>query len=251
MRSALGRTRKLVALVMLGLSAWWLFLRRRAEPVWHDAPRSPGPELGAPGVSPAEVLATGAGLTVLPDAAGERPAVEPPAGTGDEAGVGALLADTPSVDEVDEVTAVIEDHPSTDSPPAGPADLTVAPAAVGGDEATEVFAPGVEDGIEEPTSELPRPTFAETPSPAFSDAPTMVMPVLMDDLRAVRGIGPSMERMLHGFGIVSFRQLALLDGTELEQVRDELRDFRSRIEREDWIGQARQLHKTKYGIDPS
>ena len=51
--------------------------------------------------------------------------------------------------------------------------------------------------------------------------------------------------------IVSYRQLALLDGAELEQVRAELTDFRNRIEREDWAGQARALHREKYGRDPA
>jgi predicted flap endonuclease-1-like 5' DNA nuclease len=86
---------------------------------------------------------------------------------------------------------------------------------------------------------------------AFNEAPTMEIPAVTDNLRALRGIGPSMERMLHSLGIVSFRQLALLDGDELQRVRDELRDFRTRIEREDWIGQARALHKEKYGTEPS
>lgn len=81
------------------------------------------------------------------------------------------------------------------------------------------------------------------------DAPTTEIPALVDDLQVVRGIGPSMERMLHGLGITSFRQLATLDGSELDRVRHELRDFRSRIEREDWIGQARSLHRAKYGQD--
>ena len=43
----------------------------------------------------------------------------------------------------------------------------------------------------------------------------------------------------------------MLDGAELERVRAELSDFRTRIEREDWVGQARDLHREKYGRDPS
>ena len=87
--------------------------------------------------------------------------------------------------------------------------------------------------------------------PTFSEAPTAEIPAVTDDLRAVRGIGPSMERKLHGLGIVSYRQLAMLDGAELERVRGELTDFRGRIEREDWVGQARALYREKYGRDPS
>ena len=112
---------------------------------------------------------------------------------------------------------------------------------------------GDRDGIDEATAVLPLPPREPVREPGrlLSEAPTMEIPAVTDDLRAVRGIGPSMERMLHGLGIVSFRQLALLDGADLERVREELRDFRSRIEREDWIGQAAALHKEKYGTDPA
>lgn len=295
MRSALGRARRLVTLLLLAVSAWYLFLRRRvaALPVAGQPDAGPVPagradELGAPGELPDDVLATDAGLTELPDSAGGTPAVHPPVGivVVDDVRVGEILAEGPTGEpeliEVVEETITIAEVDLTDPTDSGAADALAAPDTAGApgagsdapevagpadvpapavaagvvaptgvtDEPTEQFAPGIEDGIEEPTSEIPRPTFAETPSPAFSDAPTMEMPVLMDDLRAVRGIGPSMERMLHGLGIVSFRQLALLDGADLERVRHELRDFRSRIEREDWIGQARQLHKSKYGTDP-
>ena len=68
-----------------------------------------------------------------------------------------------------------------------------------------------------------------------------------DDLRRIRGVGPAIESVLHGLGIRSYRQLLMLDEAGLDRVRDALRDFRQRIEREDWIGQARRLHREKYG----
>ena len=115
----------------------------------------------------------------------------------------------------------------------------------------ELAAPGIEDS----TVSLP-PEAADEPAhgiamPTFSEAPTAEIPAVTDNLRAVRGIGPSMERTLHALGIVSYRQLAMLDGAELERLRGELTDFRGRIEREDWIGQARALYREKYGRDPS
>jgi len=68
-----------------------------------------------------------------------------------------------------------------------------------------------------------------------------------DDLRRIRGVGPAIESVLHSLGIRSYRQLLMLDEAGLDRVRDALRDFRQRIEREDWIGQARRLHREKYG----
>ncbi|HYT09414.1 MAG TPA: hypothetical protein VEL73_02010 [Mycobacteriales bacterium] len=84
----------------------------------------------------------------------------------------------------------------------------------------------------------------------LTEAAPAVSPTESDDLRAIRGVGPSMERTLHGLGITTYRQVADLDGAELERVRSSLQDFRARIEREDWIGQARDLHRVKYGDTP-
>lgn len=260
MRTALGRARRLVAFLLLALAAGWLVVRRRSGPVGAAAPAL----ADQPGPLPAGVLATDAGLTELPD--GEAPELDA-AARAEVAEAEAEAAGTGAVAAVEEALAEAR-------PVAVAAGVTGAEPAVADEEPTELIGTGAQpdpgdepirtdptgqerterigtDDIDGPTGELPRPVFAEAPSPAFSDAPTMEMPVAMDDLRAVRGIGPSMERMLHGLGIVSFRQLARLDGTELERVRHELRDFRSRIEREDWIGQARQLHKAKYGTDPA
>ncbi|HST65596.1 MAG TPA: hypothetical protein VLM05_10450, partial [Mycobacteriales bacterium] len=171
------------------------------------------------------------------------------AGSGGEPGVGlaevvaeepveAVVAEVPA----DELPADGGDHPGGDHP-------------AGDDEPTEteLVAPAL--GIDEPTATIARPagdeeTGTRIPMPTFSEAPTMEIPAVTDNLRAVRGIGPSMERMLHNLGIISFRQLAMLDGAELERVRTELSDFRTRIDREDWVGQARELHRAKYGRDP-
>jgi predicted flap endonuclease-1-like 5' DNA nuclease len=76
------------------------------------------------------------------------------------------------------------------------------------------------------------------------------VPAVDDDLRRIRGIGPSIERTLHGLGISTYRQLATLDEAGLQRVRETLRDFPQRIEREDWCGQAAALHEQKYGQTP-
>jgi predicted flap endonuclease-1-like 5' DNA nuclease len=128
-----------------------------------------------------------------------------------------------------------------------------APSAAVDEESTEreLVAPGVEESTESIRSEAAEESARGIPMPTFSEAPTAEIPAVTDDLRAVRGIGPSMERKLHELGVVSYRQLAMLDGAELERVRAELTDFRGRIEREDWVGQARALYREKYGRDPS
>jgi predicted flap endonuclease-1-like 5' DNA nuclease len=61
-----------------------------------------------------------------------------------------------------------------------------------------------------------------------------------DDLKRISGIGPGIEKTLHALGIYHFRQIAELTPDNVAWIDQRLR-FRGRIEREDWIGQARRL----------
>jgi predicted flap endonuclease-1-like 5' DNA nuclease len=107
-------------------------------------------------------------------------------------------------------------------------DAGSAPAAVV--QAPEVDVPAAEPTAADPTAA--DPTAAEERT---------------DDLRRIRGVGPAIESALHRLGVRSYRQLATLDPAGLDRVRDAVHDRWQRIEREDWIGQARQLHQEKYG----
>lgn len=72
-----------------------------------------------------------------------------------------------------------------------------------------------------------------------------VAPRQTDNLKRIRGIGPAIEKTLNRLGIYTFRQLAALSPSEVNRVADELRGFRSRIEREDWIGQALRFQQER------
>jgi predicted flap endonuclease-1-like 5' DNA nuclease len=61
-----------------------------------------------------------------------------------------------------------------------------------------------------------------------------------DDLKRISGIGPGIEKTLHELGIFHFRQIAAFTPEHVAWVNQRLR-FKGRIEREDWIGQARRL----------
>jgi len=61
-----------------------------------------------------------------------------------------------------------------------------------------------------------------------------------DDLRQISGVGPKIETILHEHGIWRFRQIAELTSGQIAWLDDKL-TFRGRIEREDWIGQAKAL----------
>jgi predicted flap endonuclease-1-like 5' DNA nuclease len=304
-RTASRRARRLGGLLLVAATVLWAFLRRRANAVrWVEPPATTPPtgmtrpagavpderdEPGAPGELPGDVLATDAGLTELPEAGTEGPAVEAaveaaavedravggsaveaaavegrtvggsadaveelPADTVDETRVAEILAESPDADVVvvDEATyeLAVADAAPDPSRPADPAPAVAEAEVVAtGPAAAEPSDDATEAELEDAAAERSR----SVPMPTFSEAPTAEIPAVTDDLRRIRGIGPSMERTLQGIGIVSYRQLALLDGAELERVRGELTDFRGRIEREDWVGQARALYREKYGRDPS
>ena len=61
-----------------------------------------------------------------------------------------------------------------------------------------------------------------------------------DDIEQIRGIGPVLRERLNELGITTFKQIAALTPEDIERI-DEVLEFKGRIEREDWIGQARTL----------
>ena len=61
-----------------------------------------------------------------------------------------------------------------------------------------------------------------------------------DDLKRIRGIGVLIEKKLNSLGIVHYEQVANWTGADIERISGIL-DFKGRIERENWIEQARIL----------
>ena len=61
-----------------------------------------------------------------------------------------------------------------------------------------------------------------------------------DDLKRIKGIGPSNEKKLNAFGIYHFDQVGNWTPAQAEWIGKEL-SFPGRIEREDWIEQAKVL----------
>jgi NADH-quinone oxidoreductase subunit E len=61
-----------------------------------------------------------------------------------------------------------------------------------------------------------------------------------DDLKRISGIGPKLEQVLNARGIQSYADIAAWTPADIRQIDDEF-DFEGRIERDDWIGQAKAL----------
>ena len=69
----------------------------------------------------------------------------------------------------------------------------------------------------------------------------------VDNLQEIIGIGKVFEHTLHELGITSFRQIASFDMADIARVNAELKEFKGRMEQDDWIGQAKELYFKKCG----
>ena len=63
-----------------------------------------------------------------------------------------------------------------------------------------------------------------------------------DDLKLISGVGPVLEKKLHGLGITKFAQVAAFTADDIAKVDDAL-SFKGRIERDNWLDQAAELAK--------
>lgn len=67
-------------------------------------------------------------------------------------------------------------------------------------------------------------------------------PAKPDDLKLISGVGPKIEGILNGLGIHTYGQVAAWKKAERDWIDDHLK-FKGRIEREDWVKQAKALAK--------
>lgn len=61
-----------------------------------------------------------------------------------------------------------------------------------------------------------------------------------DDLKKISGVGPALEKKLHGLGVTSFQQIVEWTADDIARIDEEL-NFKGRIERDDWQAQAKAL----------
>ena len=62
-----------------------------------------------------------------------------------------------------------------------------------------------------------------------------------DDLKLISGVGPFIEKKLNGIGIYTFSQISNFKKQDIEDVTELIKFFPGRIERDDWVGQAKQF----------
>ena len=63
---------------------------------------------------------------------------------------------------------------------------------------------------------------------------------VIDDLKRIRGIGVLIEKKLNSMGITGYEEIANWSSADIDRVSEVL-DFKGRIERENWVEQARIL----------
>lgn len=73
----------------------------------------------------------------------------------------------------------------------------------------------------------------------FSQAPDDI-----DDLKRIKGVGAVLEKVLNGLGVYQFKQIAEFSPDDIKNVDDAM-SFPGRIDREDWVNQAKQLSEGK------
>ena len=83
---------------------------------------------------------------------------------------------------------------------------------------------------------------AAAPAAAAADTVPEIAPAVAgaDDLKKLSGVGPVLEKKLHALGITTFAEIAAWTPEDIARVDDSL-NFKGRIERDDWVSQARAL----------
>jgi NADH-quinone oxidoreductase subunit E len=107
----------------------------------------------------------------------------------------------------------------------------------------------------QPASAFKSPELSHAKAPAGEAKPSLEdknrpkgieKPAAVDDLKLISGVGPKIEGILHSLGIFTYAQVASWKKAEREWVDGYLK-FHGRIEREDWVKQAKAL--AKGGVD--
>ncbi len=146
---------------------------------------------------------------------------------------------------IEAFATVDETPPDSDASAATDAATGISDAELGA--ISDTFS-GIFDGPEQPDEDHPADVPASEPDAVVNDS--KVAESNTDDLKLIKGVGPVIERILNDLGIYRFNQIAEMSEFDIDRVAHQLKGFRSRIYREDWVGQARNLQHQK-NTDPA
>jgi len=108
---------------------------------------------------------------------------------------------------------------------------------------TDILTDGAKPSAKAKPKAATKKAAPKAPETKKEEAPQKAAaPTSADDLKRLSGVGPALEKKLHDTGITSFAQIAAWGPSEIEEFGEKL-SFKGRIEREDWIGQAKEFAK--------
>jgi predicted flap endonuclease-1-like 5' DNA nuclease len=84
-------------------------------------------------------------------------------------------------------------------------------------------------------------TPASSPARATHASEQAVSPAPSDDLTRIKGLGPKIATLLSELGITHFAQIASWNDADVERIDAQLGRFKGRIERDQWVAQAKLL----------
>ncbi len=115
-------------------------------------------------------------------------------------------------------------------------------AAMGAGSAVATDAPAAPAKKAAPKKAAKAEAAEEAPKPKKAKAAKAEAPAATggDDLKALSGVGPALEKKLHAAGVTTFAQIAAWSDADVAEM-DEKLSFKGRIEREGWIEQAKKL----------
>jgi len=99
---------------------------------------------------------------------------------------------------------------------------------------TEILTGGKKPSAKKATAKASAPKIEEAASTGE----------IKDDLKLISGVGPALEKKLNNAGVKSLKDVAAFTADDVARVDAEL-SFKGRIEREEWIQQAKDLLEGK------
>ncbi|MBR0556019.1 NADH-quinone oxidoreductase subunit NuoE [Ciceribacter sp. L1K23] len=157
----------------------------------------------------------------------------------------APAAAVPPANAAKPVTLAEETNPALKTPADGKSATPSGPAAKPARKATKPASDEVTGPISNTAAADSAGKAAKPAQPSLDDKnrPAGIeKPASPDDLKLISGVGPKIEGILHELGIYTFAQVAGWKKAEREWVDSYLK-FSGRIERDDWVKQAKALAK--------
>jgi predicted flap endonuclease-1-like 5' DNA nuclease len=104
----------------------------------------------------------------------------------------------------------------------------------------EFFVPKVTPS--EPVPETPN--LGSDSSAVLNSDKALLRNVEKNDLTAIDGVGPFLEKKLNDAGVFTYADIASWDASKIAEITQTISFFEGRIEKDDWVGQAKKLLET-------